>query len=707
MKKSYSNLILLVIILAFFAKISTAQGVYVTKRIFGTPHSHFIEEFNTSDGSILDSYNYTTSFTDPYSPRSLSYDSSNKTIFGIIEGDKVVKYNAETNAESILNLNIASGDSYEDIIAINGRLFGIKDYESSTVPLAKTIEEFDTSIGNILNAFPLDSDLMYYSKITHLSFSNTTNEITAFAIHNNGNRLLVKFNIDTGMSSTFIIPILPASKSYEDVITSGNFVYVLVNDFTNTPSVNYLEKYDINTGNLIETINYSTDLSGYDKIENLTFSTDESIVYGMVQNLTDNSFGVISLDVFLDNEALISLPSLGVSGDYDEIVFTGEVNTPTIQISQPLANADVSNYSFDVVFSVENFDVAEAIGESGDGYIKIYQDGVHLGDRYSTIFQFSLGGWTVGPHTLTLELVDLGGNSLTPAVTSSVDVNVMPTTSVSNISQLRAQTLGQFYVLTNEAVVTYNRNIRNERYIQDLTAGILIDDPNGIIIDPILPGFGLTNLVGQLTEFHGVLQFVPSSNAIVTSTGNSYNTADVTYNEVLINWENHESEVVTLENGFFVGTTPGELFVAGTNYTISDGVTNLTFRTLFSDADYIGTPIPISFDQITKLIVSEYDGTPQVTAIELSDFVNPTLSNQGFYNNVFNVYPNPVSTDLINISSQNGLTVNVEVYDVLGRKKIVANTIENKLDISSLKPGLYILNLSQGYKFVSKKIIKN
>ena len=385
-------------------------------------------------------------------------------------------------------------------------------------------------------------------------------------------------------------------------------------------------------------------------------------------------------------------------------VQTGEVLDPSITISQPFANADVPTFFFDVVFAVQNFDVAEMPGEPGDGYIKLYQDGNYFGDRYSTIFQFALGGWSLGAHTLTLELVDMDGNSLTPAVSATVNVNVVDNTIVTDIAQLRTGTIGQFYVLSAEALVTYNRNLRNQRFIQDATGGILIDDPNGIITDPILPSYGLTNLVGKLTEFHGVLQLEPSSYPPVTSTGNSYSTVHLLYSDVLTNWEDHESEVITLENGSFVGITPGELFVVNTNYTITDGVTNLTFRTNFSDADYIGTPIPIAFDRITKLIVGEFDGVPQVTAIELSDFVNPVLSTQDVNEDYFSVFPNPAS-DFINIKTNNNDEVFVTVFDMLGKSVLKQTTNNNKLNISKLVSGIYLLQINQNNSIITKKLI--
>ena len=68
------------------------------------------------------------------------------------------------------------------------------------------------------------------------------------------------------------------------------------------------------------------------------------------------------------------------------------------------------------------------------------------------------------------------------------------------------------------------------------------------------------------------------------------------------------------------------------------------------------------------------------------------------------VYPNPTS-DIVYIDG-NYTQLNVIVYDVLG-KQLMNKSIKNSIDISHLGNGVYILQLSDGVKLTTLRIIKN
>ena len=68
------------------------------------------------------------------------------------------------------------------------------------------------------------------------------------------------------------------------------------------------------------------------------------------------------------------------------------------------------------------------------------------------------------------------------------------------------------------------------------------------------------------------------------------------------------------------------------------------------------------------------------------------------------VYPNPTS-DIVYIDG-NYTQLKVVVYDILG-KQVMNKSITNSIDISHLGNGVYILQLSDGAKLTTKRIIKN
>ena len=71
-------------------------------------------------------------------------------------------------------------------------------------------------------------------------------------------------------------------------------------------------------------------------------------------------------------------------------------------------------------------------------------------------------------------------------------------------------------------------------------------------------------------------------------------------------------------------------------------------------------------------------------------------------NNIL-IYPNPTDGKLI-VSSTNNLPLEIKIHDLSGR--LVMTTHESISDISMLKTGIYLLNISFGNMTYQQKIIK-
>ncbi|MCF6181268.1 T9SS type A sorting domain-containing protein [Lutibacter sp.] len=89
--------------------------------------------------------------------------------------------------------------------------------------------------------------------------------------------------------------------------------------------------------------------------------------------------------------------------------------------------------------------------------------------------------------------------------------------------------------------------------------------------------------------------------------------------------------------------------------------------------------------------------------------LNPTAAALYVEDNVlaskFNIYPNPAK-GFINIKSKNIDITSVKVYNLLGSKILEKKVLRsNKLDISSLSKGIYILNVKANNSNFTKKII--
>ncbi len=71
---------------------------------------------------------------------------------------------------------------------------------------------------------------------------------------------------------------------------------------------------------------------------------------------------------------------------------------------------------------------------------------------------------------------------------------------------------------------------------------------------------------------------------------------------------------------------------------------------------------------------------------------------------LFSVFPNPISGDYVNISSKLNGVKNIAIYNVLG-KLVINTTTSERIDISSLSSGVYIMKISQNGVSSTKKIV--
>lgn len=70
-----------------------------------------------------------------------------------------------------------------------------------------------------------------------------------------------------------------------------------------------------------------------------------------------------------------------------------------------------------------------------------------------------------------------------------------------------------------------------------------------------------------------------------------------------------------------------------------------------------------------------------------------------------NIYPNPVTSDKVYISSKSLTPKEIEIFDVLG-KRVLQTTINTKeLNVASLNPGVYIIKIKDGDIRVTRKLI--
>lgn len=193
--------------------------------------------------------------------------------------------------------------------------------------------------------------------------------------------------------------------------------------------------------------------------------------------------------------------------------------------------------------------------------------------------------------------------------------------NVSNIAALRAGTTdGTVYKLTGEAVLTLKTtNNNNTKYIQDATGGIMIYDSGAKIITSYNVGDGITNLMGTLTTYNGMLEFVPVIDAgAATSTGNTVTPVEID----LANMANYPGQLVKVSGVTIDGTG---IFAASTVYTLNSS-SSTVLRSAYTDLPWIGSAIPTVPQDIVGVVLIN---TPAAQLIPrtISDFSNTVFSS--------------------------------------------------------------------------------
>ena len=392
-----------------------------------------------------------------------------------------------------------------------------------------------------------------------------------------------------------------------------------------------------------------------------------------------------------DNDQGFGSGAQNVADGFDPGSWIGASSVPTISISSP-SNNNVFNpgtSSVPVLWATNNAPTGASVN--------IVVDGTETSGVSSPYTINTTDGTT---YSVTVNLVD-GGSTV---ATDNVSFSVGSYTQVNDIAALRAGTEGNFYELSGEAFISYivTDNTRNQKYIQDQSGGILIDDVPGTLSTAFDVGDGVTGLKGKLNSFGGILQLNPVENiASASSTNNSITPEVVTLAGFLANSSDYQSELIKIENVTFSATG---VFADNTDYVITSGAEESILRVVFGDENLIGANIPTTSGFIIGL-GAEYSGTPQIYPRYASDVERVSLSLNNFSAIAFNLYPNPTNTGFVTIKSNQMGAVQAQVFDLLGKEVINTAVNNERLDVSNLNAGVYVVKLTQNKNTTTKKLI--
>lgn len=298
---------------------------------------------------------------------------------------------------------------------------------------------------------------------------------------------------------------------------------------------------------------------------------------------------------------------------------SGGTTEPGLFISSPAngATLPLGTTSVSVSFIANNFSIGNP-GDGVDGHVHYTLNGGSVVMHYSTE-DIELTDLDSGSHTIDMWLVDNSHQALDPNVSASVTFSIPGVNNVANIAELRAgATDGSIYTLTGEAVLTMQQNFRGQKYIQDATGAILIDDVNGVIESSYDRYDGITGVSGTLGEFNGILQLIPVSDpGAASSTGNSIVPVVISIDELNNNLDAYESQIVQIE---YVQTEATGVWETGQNYDFGSNGDTFIVRTNFYDADYIGDNIPAETVHLVG-VAAEFNGESQLFPRDSDDII--------------------------------------------------------------------------------------
>ena len=226
----------------------------------------------------------------------------------------------------------------------------------------------------------------------------------------------------------------------------------------------------------------------------------------------------------------------------------------------------------------------------------------------------------------------------------------MGITEMPNIAALRNQAADgtTVYTLINEIILTHQNGNRNQKYFQDGTAAILIDDNAGIITTSYNEYDGVTGLSGTLSIYAGLLQLTPVADpGDATSVDNVVEPLELELADIT---PLHQAMLIIVRDVAFA-TPANPNFSASTSYTISDASGTGVLRTPNTAAglNYIGTPVPTTNRDLIA-VVNQFNQTMQIMPRSLDDFISLEYYSLTF--NVIDESGDPLTDAIITLDGE-------------------------------------------------------
>lgn len=247
------------------------------------------------------------------------------------------------------------------------------------------------------------------------------------------------------------------------------------------------------------------------------------------------------------------------------------------------------------------------------------------------------------------------------------------------------------------------------------------------------PGTGSTD-----GDFVGVTKTKPSSAVFFTDGANGYRMNDTDGNFILefdeVDLSGTSSPAVSVDFLLSINSDPTKGNYEG-NGTINESghdrlriyIKDLTNQVEIDLFNSTGSNLDdfVPFDSSSGVYKLEWQNTavnlsPNSTVQLVIEGRNNATSESFWFDNInflgavgindfstfkTSVYPNPATQGYLIITTNTSGNKNISIFDMLGTKVLKTNLRGDRLDISKLNSGIYILNIEQGKLSTTKKLV--
>ena len=382
------------------------------------------------------------------------------------------------------------------------------------------------------------------------------------------------------------------------------------------------------------------------------------------------------------------IPSVQISANSITPEIPIEGNTVQINVSVASANT-ISTVTLYWGTTFNSQDKSVSMNKSGDNYS-------------GTI---DLNGISGGQYLhYKIVCTDASQNQYSRNYTAFIHKNILKSDLTSLATVQGTQSLSQMVDQKVTVAGRVSKIIDSEYYIQNKgtrEAICVYSAPEtGLVGDSVV-------ISGTVTEYSNLTEIKD-----ITYFCNLKNNKPVDALEIKISNVNEdlEGKLVSIKGVTF--TDAGSTISSNSkSYKFSDGTGTLDLYVNYS-SKLVGQKLPTGTNTITG-ILSQYSTSYQLIARDITDLTNAPNNVSPIYENTgrhFTVFPNPVSSGIIQIQSKTNDGKNYLINDITGRNLMRGeiNSETTRADVSHLPKGMYfvVIETKNGLKESAKLLVK-